>query len=54
MLKTDREQQSQRMFYALILVLVLGYGAIKFCHIMLAIEAHRGQVLDVDTSGAAK
>ena len=54
MQKTDREQRSQRLFYALILALLLAYAAIKSHHIRLAFEAYRGQTLDVDMTGAAK
>jgi len=54
MQKTDRERQSQRLFYALIFALLLGYAAIKSHHILLAMEVYRGQTLTVDTTGAAK
>jgi hypothetical protein len=50
----DRERKSQRIFLILILGLLLAYGVIKFRHIQLAMTAYKGQVLDSDTSGAAK
>ena len=51
---TAREKRSQRMFFALILALLLGYGVIKYRHIMTAMDAYQGQVLNTDTRGAAK
>ena len=51
---TTREKRSQRMFYALILALLIGYGAIKYSHIKTALKVYQGQVLTTDTSGAAK
>lgn len=54
MATVERERKSQRMFYALILCLLVGYGVIKYNHIMLAIDSYQGQVLTGDTSDAAK
>lgn len=50
----NRERRSQRLFYLLIAVLFVGYGAIKYRHIALAMDAYQGQVLTTDTTGAAK
>ena len=50
----EREKRSQRMFYALILGLIVAYGAIKYRHIVMAIEAYQDQPLTADTSRAAK
>lgn len=49
-----RERRSQRMFYLLILVLLLGYAGLKAHHIALAFDAYQGQPLQTDTTGAAK
>lgn len=53
-MKTEREHRSERIFWALILVLLLGYGAIKSHHVALALKAYDGQILTIDTTGAAK
>ncbi len=53
-METDRERKSQKIFYVLILGLLLGYGVIKYRHIQLAMTAYEGQVLETDTTGAAK
>jgi len=50
----EREKRSQRIFYALILSLILGYAAVKYRHISLALDAYQGQPLPVDTTRAAK
>ena len=50
----EREKRSQRLFYVLILGLILGYAAIKYRHITLALDAYQGQPLSVDTTQAAK
>lgn len=49
-----REHKSQRFFYALILGLLMAYGTLKAVHIAVAMDAYEGQVLSVDTKGAAK
>ncbi|MBO9466458.1 hypothetical protein J7443_14535 [Tropicibacter sp. R15_0] len=54
MATAERESKSQRLFWALILALLLGYGGIKTYHVMLALQVYDGQPLEVDTSGAAK
>ncbi|CUK27519.1 hypothetical protein TA5114_03347 [Cognatishimia activa] len=50
----DRERRSQRLFYGLILVLLLGYAGIKYEHVRVAMAAYDGQPLNTDTTGAAK
>lgn len=50
----DRERRSARLFYALIVLLLLGYGVMKMRHIQLAFDAYEGQPLNADTTGAAK
>lgn len=50
----DRERRSQRFFWTLILVLLLGYVAVKSYHVMLAMSVYQGQTLQTDTRGAAK
>ena len=54
MASVERERRSQRLFWALIIGLMLGYGGIKARHIALAMDAYQGQPLQVDTTGAAK
>jgi hypothetical protein len=54
MQNAERERKSRRIFYLLILVLLLLYAAIKTHHILLAMDAYRGQPLEIDTTGAAK
>ncbi len=54
MATASRERKSQRIFWTLILALLLGYGAVKYIHIVQAIEVYKGQVLEADISGAAK
>lgn len=49
-----REKRSQRLFLVLILGLLVGYAVLKYGHIVTALEAYKGQPLNVDTSGAAK
>lgn len=50
----DRERKSRRLFFCLILGLLIGYAAMKTWHIQLALQAYEGQVLSEDTSLAAK
>lgn len=50
----DREKKSQRFFYALIIVLLLGYAGLKSWHVLLAFNAYQGQPIERNTSGAAK
>ena len=54
MATVERERRSQRLFWALIIALLLGYGVIKARHVIIALGAYDGQPLTVDTSGAAK
>ena len=54
MATASRERKSQRIFWTLILALLLGYGVVKYSYIVHAIEVYHGQVLEVDTRGAAK
>lgn len=49
-----RERKSQRLFWALILLLILGYALIKAQHIAVALDAYDGQPLVGQTEGAAK
>lgn len=51
---TNREHRSQRLFWALILGLIVVYGVVKTRHIALAFEAYQDQPLMTDTTGAAK
>lgn len=53
MATVDRERKSQRLFWALIIALILGYGLVKTRHIMLALHAYDGQPLE-HTAGSAK
>ena len=50
----ERERRSARLFWALILALLIGYAAIKARHIAVAVSAYQDQPLTVDTRGAAK
>ena len=52
--QTTRQRSSQRLFWLLILSLLLGYAVIKYRHVALAMEAYQGQTLMTDTTGAAK
>ncbi|WP_171021637.1 hypothetical protein [Parasedimentitalea maritima] len=54
MRNSDRERKTQRLFYALILGLLVAYAGLKYRHISLAFTAYEGQVLKSNTSGAAK
>ena len=54
MATVERERKSRRLFLALILVLILGYAALKALHISTAMSAYEGQVLEENTTGAAK
>ena len=54
MATADRERTSQRLFWALILALLVSYAGIKTYHVMLALQVYDGQPLQVDTPGAAK
>lgn len=51
--QTDRESRSRRIFYAMILGLLVSYIGIKTWHVMLAMDAYQGQPLE-RTHGAAK
>ena len=54
MATAERERKSQRLFWALIIALILGYGGIKARHITVALDAYDGQPLAGPTVGAAK
>ncbi|CUH78472.1 hypothetical protein TRM7557_01897 [Tritonibacter multivorans] len=54
MATAERERKSQRLFWALISALILGYAVIKARHIAVALEAYDSQPLTGDTTGAAK
>ncbi len=54
MATAERERKSRRLFMALILVLILGYAVVKSVHISTAMTVYKGQVLERDTTGAAK
>ncbi len=54
MATAERERKSQRLFFVLIVALLLSYGTLKYRHIAVAFEAYQGQVLDKDTREAAK
>ena len=54
MATAERERKSQRLFWALIVFLILGYGVIKARHIAVAIAAFEHQQIIGDTKGAAK
>jgi hypothetical protein len=54
MTSLEREKRSRRMFYALILGLIVAYGGIKYRHIVMALDAYQDQPLNADTSRAAK
>ncbi len=52
--RTEKDPQFRNKMFVLIGVLLIGYIGIKSWHVMIAIDAYQGQVLDHSTQGAAK
>jgi|MDSY01.1.fsa_nt_gb hypothetical protein len=54
MREIEKEPRFRNLMYAIIGLLIVGYIGIKARHVSIAVGAYQGQVLDRDTSGAAK
>jgi len=50
----DRERKSRRIFYTLIITLLISYIGLKSWHVVLALDVYEGQPLERSTYGAAK
>ena len=50
----EKDPAFRNKMYVLMAVLLLGYMGLKTYHVITAFKAYEGQVLDVNTQGAAK
>lgn len=52
--RIEKEPQFRNKMFALIGFLLVAYIGIKSWHVMIAVDAYQGQVLETGTQGAAK